>query len=919
MNIGDLVRDKERGDLRCVIGTGSFGYTVLITASLPDRLWVGLPPAKRVRSVRHGDREAAFEHVSTPTEQLIARAGSNIPSATTRATLARLEALWLLAEDPHHLLDAEPIEPLAHQASLVEQVLSSSDLRRVLVADEVGLGKTIEAGLIIKRLRERRELSVLYLTESRLVSNVVEEMALLGLRPRAWSSFTQEARLTADDSDPFVIASMHLAVANDDRFATVARSGPWDLIIVDEAHHLSDYTADGTDPRRRMRLVRQLLEERLRDAGRLILMTATPHQGHLDRYKNLLRLLSPTSDEAEARGRVVYRLKEDIRDWDQNPLFPVRRVHPPTEVHVGPDYERWLVAVHSLFTSEQQTRAAGWRRAQALQWCASSPMAGVAYLVRYALRLGLDASQPVLREAILALRPFRGGPRDETIESLLPRVQIRRPADTELEEDEAGAMVEDLSHIDELLDCIELGALLIRRDAFARKLDCLLELLERSSKLVVFAQPVETVWAIRDRLERELGLGAVSIIVGGQSEVERNSEIERFWSQEGGSRVLVSSRSGGEGINLQVCNRLVHFDVPWNPMDMEQRVGRVHRYGSVDTIEVHTLILAGSREERVLRRARAKLAAISRTVGWDADRQEQFFGRTMSLIPQEDLTQLMAGEDLGPIGEEEEAQLQDLVQQGFNRWQEVDRESRRLAVRLNAVDRGPLRDDDLAHFLEETLGARDVPGWRTCRLVEGSEGHQITREDPLTVVELASGAQGFVGPRRGVRLLPPSPGAARPSRLGLNHPEVAVKLRTFCGFEPKRSPPHEVGAACVSINPDTWATLWAPMVQHERQALLLAFLVRDLVDGDQGDERATGLVGALVTADGECQDCESRRMADLIRSAIRGMPSRRDVSPSWSVGAAYERAIRERINREVGEQGVGAVFPIAAVLAAPTA
>lgn len=915
MNLGDLVLDKERGDLRAVVGVGSFGYPTLSTAALPDRLWVGLPPAKRVRSIRHGDREAAFVPVPTPAEQLLARTGAHVPSAVTRATLARLQALWLLSEDPHHLLDAEAIEPLAHQASLVEQVLGTPSLRRVLVADEVGLGKTIEAGLIIKRLREARDISVLYLTESRLVANVVEEMGLLGLRARSWSSFRQEARLAPDDSDPLVVASMHLAVANDDRFRTVSQSGPWDMIVIDEAHHLSDYSSDGTDPRRRMKLVRQLVAERLHEDGRLLLMTATPHQGHLDRYKNLLRLLSPNEDESEARGRVVYRLKEDIRDWDQNPLFPVRKVHPPTSVVVGPEYQHWLISVHALFTAEDQSRAQGWRRAQALQWCASSPMAGVAYLARYALRLGVDPSESILRESVLALRPYRGGPVDETEVSLFARIHPGAQAWEEDFDDEGGDMGDrDELHIASLLACLEDGAELIRADAFARKLQCLADLLATAPKLVVFAQPVETVWAIRNRIEDLLGPGAVSIIVGGQSEDERRTEIERFWDRAGGSRVLVSSRSGGEGINLQVCNQLVHFDVPWNPMDMEQRVGRVHRYGSVDTIHVRTLILDGSREERVLRRARAKLAAIAKTVGWDADRQEQFFGRTMSLIPQEDLANLMAGEDLGPIGEEEELRLQGLVEAGYRRWQDVDAEARRLAVRLHSVDRGPLEDEDLVHFLGSCAGAQPVPGWRVQHLVEGEGEEPSTRDESLRVLELPSGIHGFVGPRRGVGLIPPSPGMLRPERLGLNHPGVSGLLRKVCGAGQGAGQPNEAGVAVVSVPGAEWTEFWAPLLGSDRTALLLAFLVRD-VNVDRGEEQATHMLGVLVAEDGTVRECDSAVTALLIRSLVRGQPSRRDVPTGWSSSVEVERSICQKLQILAGEEGIRAVFPLAAVLA----
>src|SRR6185369_3720939 len=99
-----------------------------------------------------------------------------------------------------------------------------------------------------------------------------------------------------------------------------------------------------------------------------------------------------------------------------------------------------------------------------------------------------------------------------------------------------------------------------------------------------FAQPIETVTALASWFARKTG-HRPAMILGGQSEEERAEQIQRFWDPKG-PRFLVSSRAGGEGINLQVARRLVHLDVPWNPMDLEQRVGRVHRFLSKRTIVV---------------------------------------------------------------------------------------------------------------------------------------------------------------------------------------------------------------------------------------------------------------------------------------------------------------------------------------------
>jgi superfamily II DNA/RNA helicase len=118
---------------------------------------------------------------------------------------------------------------------------------------------------------------------------------------------------------------------------------------------------------------------------------------------------------------------------------------------------------------------------------------------------------------------------------------------------------------------------------------------EADEPFVVFAQSVDTVYEIK----RFLGDFFIpcSIIVGGQDPAERRREKECFFEPGRiGRRALVSSSAGGEGINLQIARRLIHFDLPWNPMVLEQRIGRIHRIGTIDTVIVHTILLEGSRE-----------------------------------------------------------------------------------------------------------------------------------------------------------------------------------------------------------------------------------------------------------------------------------------------------------------------------------
>lgn len=365
-----------------------FGFESYDLVSVPTRL-LGMQPAPPLVEANIDRRRV--RPIPSPAQLAAARAldeGDNWLALSTRS-LARLYAAFLVAEDPQRRLDARKAATLMHQVSLVQHILEHPDLRKVLIGDEVGLGKTIEAGLLIRRLIDRNPATrILYLAPARLVRNVVNELRdKLEINARAWvAGALGDARL---DADNVIVASIHKAVfgANLDK---VAASGPWDVLIVDECHHLSDWDPDGGKPNQSFKLVTQIIKG-MPSTGRLVLMSGTPHQGNEARFKNILRLLSDDSKSvAGAAGRVVFRTKDRVRDWRGAPLFPAREIRQPTLVSLGQAYERWYLGIGTLYDTEGPTgvkaRAAGWAKGQALQWAASSVQAGIGFLVRLAMR-----------------------------------------------------------------------------------------------------------------------------------------------------------------------------------------------------------------------------------------------------------------------------------------------------------------------------------------------------------------------------------------------------------------------------------------------------------------------------------------------------------------------------------------------------
>jgi len=799
----DLVRvvgRREAGDHLYVVRkveTDDFtGIERIAVHPLTPRLYTGRDAGPREQDSLLPEELQRLPSPAEALEQALALRGEAWPTRT-RHSVERMFGLWLLHEDRKRLLDAATVDQLAHQVSLLEYI-KTRDMRRLLIADEVGLGKTIEAGLVIKWVLENNPgARVLYLAPAMLVDNVYSELKRMEVPARLdrySSAITTVAHAELREAQ-VIVASIHKAAYERNIQHWCDSSGAWDLLIVDECHHLSDWTNDGNNPQKQMRLVRDLVDKRLKPGGRLVLMSATPHQGNQNKFRNLLKLLSdmgyrdsPGSLKSVA-GRVVYRTKEDVRDWDGKPLFSKRRVEKPFYVQLGPDYHLWLAEVAAVF-QDADAGPAAWRKAQALQWAASSPKAGLAYLTRLALRSGFDFDHDtILWDAARALLPYRqldaGSPLASVRGLLEKQAGIGQEAD---EDDEASMDLAPESRIDRsALECALSSAIrLMGSDAMQSKLQPLLGWIshEAPAKFVVFASPIETVDEIRLGLARLLGETAVVTITGSLKPHERRERMEAFKGE--GVRALVASKAGSEGINLQVSNRLVHFDVPWNPMEMEQRVGRVHRYGSTRTVVVDTIVVEGSREERMLRRCRARLAQIIENLfgpeAKEGSRFEEMYNRVMTQVSAEELAEIVADE--GFLTNASDEKLDELVQAGFEGWKQSDEQLRQSRdSSINQIpDRGQTRAADM-EALFDVLGARPEVGFSHVRLVE-RDGERVEESEAASVWSFpAEGANVRRVADRITSLSVCGPAGFRGfiERAGLNQPAIAAKLREIVG------------------------------------------------------------------------------------------------------------------------------------------
>ncbi len=435
---------------------------------------------------------------------------------------------------------ARGVDHYPHQVETVLRVLKRF-FGRVLLADEVGLGKTIEAGLVLAEYVARGLVRrALVLCPPALVHQWRAELEeKLGLVART----TLDAGFRADP-DAFVAAEgvviASLAAARSKAHRARFEAQRFDLVIVDEAHHLKNRATRGWE-----------LVNGLRSRF-LLLLTATPIETDLGELYNLITLLRPGTLGTEADFR---RRFGDPKD----PLVP-RRAHELREL------------LREVMI--RNTRAT----------------AGVGLPPRTARTIVVEpsAGERALMDELLRLTREAGPGRHATLlRTLLEQAgsSARAVARTAAQ---AAAPTPELAR--RLKDVAARAAAV----EGSRKVDWLLELVP-GGKLLVFTRFLASHDELLEALERR-GVPCVSF-TGALPAAKRAEAVARFRDE---AAVMVCSEVGGEGQNLQFCHRVVNYDLPWNPMLIEQRVGRVHRIGQTEAVEVVNLCLGGSPEERIL-------------------------------------------------------------------------------------------------------------------------------------------------------------------------------------------------------------------------------------------------------------------------------------------------------------------------------
>ena len=562
-------------------------------------------------------------------------------------------------------LTSAKIDLLPHQVVLTHRIATASP-RRYLIADEVGLGKTIETALILRELASRGELNrALMVVPAGLVNNWHRELnEVFNLD---FEVFGSEGDITDRKTNAFakhdrLIASID-TLKRPARIKRLQEAPRWDLVVFDEAHHLTAYRTGGKVRKTENYKLAEALKDHSRD---LMLLSATPHQGNHFQFWMLAQLLNPTlfgspEEMLENRHRLntvmFRRTKADACQPDGSPLFARRWVHTESFLMGHEErlfYERLREYLEDGFDLARRQgskgRALGFLMA-IFQKIAASSFAAVRRTLKRRLlmltlheallrdqELDIEGRERLVEEARELIHEEFNLPRDNMGRSEVDRVlaDLKYRLVKKLDE-EALEMASDpyaseysASHAEEAASAVvelhlpeerlRIGDLLNvfpqQRETKVQKLLDGLGTLWRQNpneKIVVFATYLGTVDLIAREIDAVFPGQGVAVLRGGDHGAKLAAE--RRFKLKDGPRVLVCTAAGREGINLQFARILFNFDLPWNPMDMEQRIGRIHRYGQNHTAQVYNLVLSDTIEGRIFLLLDDKLTEIARTVG----------------------------------------------------------------------------------------------------------------------------------------------------------------------------------------------------------------------------------------------------------------------------------------------------------------
>ena len=561
--------------------------------------------------------------------------------------------------DPYFSLSIARVDPLPHQLEAVYDYFIKLPRIRFLLADDPGAGKTIMAGLLLKELKIRGLVKrVLIVTPANLTFQWQRE---LKDKFRETFEIVKGEVLRANyGTNPWqeknqVITSVSWVSRIPDARESLLRS-QWDLIIVDEAHKMSAASADHKT------LAYELGEALSAMTDHYLLMTATPHKGDPEHFCLFLRLLDAdvyadvkSLEEAMKRNSAPFylrRTKEALVTFPDPDTGKISKLFTKRLVQTVPfqiDSEEWdFYDALTRYVEDQSIkaqaanattgRAVGFTMAMLQRRLASS-----VYAARRSLERMKEKRQRILEDP----QAYR----QEQIAKKLPddfddltdeeRQEILAQLEDVVASVDPAALREEIIELTKLID----QARVLEQREVETKLVKLRNLIsdqgvfkDRSTKLLIFTEHKDTLDYLAGDGKDGRPLGKliqwgldVTQIHGGMKIGDRDMlgtrlHAERTFHDRDGAQVMVATEAAGEGINLQFCWLMINYDIPWNPTRLEQRMGRIHRYGQEKDCLIFNFVITNTREGRVMEKLFERLEAI------EADLDPNHTGKVFNVL-----------------------------------------------------------------------------------------------------------------------------------------------------------------------------------------------------------------------------------------------------------------------------------------------
>lgn len=547
--------------------------------------------------------------------------------------------------DPLLAVNTSKVDPLPHQIEAVYGYILKLPRIRFLIADDPGAGKTIMAGLIIKELKLRNLIkNVLIVVPGHLKDQWRRE-----LKERFEENFVVVDRGFMDshhgenvwEKETNIITSIDFA-KRDDIMPSLS-SSYFDLVIVDEAHKMSAYKYGDSAPKKTTRY--KLGELLSKNSNHLLFLTATPHKGDPENFKLFLDLLEPgffsdpgmieESIENKDNPLFIRRVKEDLKNFKSEPLFLPRTIYTP-KFKLSPN-EKKLYNEVSKYVEKQYNKALAKSKKRNIAFALvilQRRMASSTYALYKSLERRRDKLETLEKMSERALKTKVKTFDFEDVEDM--------SEESRWEEEEIWETLSVAENKEELKREIQTLKKLIKKaeevlqteeEVKLNQLkDTLIDLNNKypNQRVIIFTESRDTL----EYLEKKVQYWGYSVnTIHGGMKLEQRIEAESIFKNE--TQVLIATEAAGEGINLQFCNLMINYDIPWNPNRLEQRMGRIHRYGQNKEVFIYNLVAEDTREGEVLVRIFEKLEEIKKNLGSDKVFDvigEVFFGRNLQQI-----------------------------------------------------------------------------------------------------------------------------------------------------------------------------------------------------------------------------------------------------------------------------------------------